>query len=521
MGQFGLIGPSYQSQSLTADCQRTMNWYTEIIESTYGKSAMALYPCPGTSLFCTLPGGGPIRGQLEINGRAFAVSKTNFCELFANGTFNVIAQVANDNLPVSMVASPQQLLLASSGSLYVYQLQTTTNSQGLVAGGFYTVPHGTFTLPGGIQPFPLQVEYIDGFFLVLLRNSQTIYISTPLDATSWPALQQITVSVFSDNVQGMIQNQRQLYVYGRKRSTTYYDSGSANIFDVNPSGTVEDGMVSNFGFCRLDNSVIWLDQDERGAGVVRRYSGFTPTRISNHAIEFAIQGYANISDVVTYAYQDQGHSFAVFYFPTPNKTWVYDVATGQWHERGYWNPGTATFSAHRSQNHMLAFGKHLVGDPTSGNIYQMAIPSVAIGGGYNFVTDNGNTLVRQRRSPHISVENKWTFHNELILDIETGLGPQPPLRDGAGNPRGPKVMLRWSNDYAHTWSNSYALDAGQAGDFRHRVRRTKLGRARDRVYEIECSDPIPWRIINGYLDADGPSPYKASPRLALQYGKVS
>jgi hypothetical protein len=482
---------------------------------------MALYPTPGTSLFCTLPGDGPVRGQIEINGLAFAVSKSNFCQVFPNGTFNVIAQVANDNLPVSMVASPQQLLIASAGSLYVYQIQGTPNSQNIGAGAFYQVPNSTFTLPGGAQPLPLQVEYIDGFFLVLLRDSQTIYISTPLDATSWPALQQITVSVFSDNVQGMIQNQRQLYVYGRKRSTTYYDSGSPNIFDVNPSGTVEDGMVSNFGFCRLDNSVFWIDQDERGSGVVRRYSGFTPTRVSNHAIEFAMQGYPTISDCVAYPCQDQGHAFAVFYFPTANKTWVYDVATGQWHERGYWNENTALYSAHKSQNHMLAFGKHLVGDPTSGNIYQMAIPSTAIGGGYNFVTDNGNPIVRMRRSPHISAENKYSFYNELVLDMETGLGPMPPLLDGAGNPRGPKVLLRWSKDYAHTWSNYYSLDAGQAGQYRQRVRRSRMGRARDMVFEVSCSDPIPWRLIDGYLDADGPSPYKPSSRLALTYGKVS
>jgi hypothetical protein len=519
MARFGLIGPSYRSQSLTADCQTTMGWYLETIESQYGKAAMALYPTPGQSLFATLPDGGPLRGELEINGRAFAVSNRNFCEVFPNGTFTVIAQIANDDLPVSMVASPQQILIASAGSLYVYQIQSTPNSANILAGAFYQVPSGTFTAPGGAS-LPLQVEYIDGFFLVLLKNSQTIYISTPLDATSWPGLQQITVSVFSDNVQGMIQNQRQLYVYGRKRSTTYYDSGSANIFDVNPSGTVENGMVSNFGMCRLDNSVFWLDQDERGSGIVRRYSGFTPTRVSNHAIEFAMQGYATISDCVVYPYQDQGHSFAVFYFPTANKTWVYDAATGQWHERGYWNEVAGMFSAHKSWNHMLAFGKHLVGDPTSGNIYQMAIPSVAVGGGYNFVTDSGNPIVRQRRSPHISVENKWMFHNELVLDVETGLGPMPPLLDGSGNPRGPKVMLRWSNDYAHTWSNQYFLDAGQAGQFRQRVRRTKLGRARDRVYEIECSDPIPWRIISAYLDADGPAPYKAQQRLSATYGKV-
>jgi hypothetical protein len=526
MARFGLIGPSYSSQSLNADCQVTKNWYVEQIESAYGKSAMALYPTPGTIIFATLPG-QPLRGQLEINGRSFAVSGTNFCEVFANGTFSVIAQVLNDLLPVSMVASPQQLLLASAGNLYVYWLQTTTGGTNpQVAGTFIQVPANLFSVPGGIQGSPIQVEYIDGFFLVLMRNSQTIYISTPLDASTWPPLQIIVVTVFSDNVQSIIENQRRLYVQGRKRSTVYYDSGGPNIFDVDPSGTSENGSAAVFGVTRADNSIYWIDQDERGAAIARRMSGYTPERISNHAIEYAWRGYARnstINDCVTYAYQDQGHTFVQFNFPTANATWDYDIATKMWHERAFFNATTGLYSAHKSWNHAFAFGKHLVGDPQSGNIYQMEIPAAAVGGGWNFATDAGGALIRRlRRSPHVSIENKYQFYSEVIIDAETGLGPQPPLLDGGGLARGPKLTLRWSRDYGHTWSNEYDLDAGQAGDFRHRLRKSRLGRARDMVIEISTSDPIPWRIVEGYLYTEGgDAPRKAQERLAHTYGRVT
>ena len=62
MARIGLIGPSYSSQSVIADCQRTMNWYPESIESGQGKSQLALYPTPGLALFCALPA-GPVRGD--------------------------------------------------------------------------------------------------------------------------------------------------------------------------------------------------------------------------------------------------------------------------------------------------------------------------------------------------------------------------------------------------------------------------------------------------------------------------
>src|SRR6266403_2896646 len=204
MARFGLIGPSYRSQSLTADCQMTMNFYPEILEQTYGKAAMVLYPTPGTKVFATLPG-APNRGVIEINGRAFSVSGTNFCEVFANGTSNTIAQVSNDLLPASMVASPQQLLIASGGNLYVYWLQTTIGgSNPRPAGTFQQIPNNTFTLPNGQQPFPSKVEFVTGFFLVLFKDSQTFFISTPFDASTWPPLQFVVVSVFPDNVNSII-----------------------------------------------------------------------------------------------------------------------------------------------------------------------------------------------------------------------------------------------------------------------------------------------------------------------------
>lgn len=524
MARFGLIGPSYSSQSLNADAQMTRNWYPEVIESQNGKSAMALYPTQGKKLFVALPV-GPLRAEVEINGRAFAISGPNFCEVLANGTYNIIAQVRDDLLPASMVASPQQVLIASGGNLYVYQLQTQVNANdtpfNLNAGSFYQIPNATFTLPtSGAPGNPSQVEFCDGFFVVLLRNSQEFYLSSPYDASSWLATQFITVSVFSDNVQSIIWSSRRLWVQGGKRSTVYYDSGSLNIFDVDPSGTMENGIVAPFARCRLDNAVFWLDQDERGSGIVRRGVGYTPTRISNHAIEFAMQGYPTIADCVAYSFQDQGHGFAVFSFPTAQKTWVYDVATSMWHERGYWNVQTGTYSQDKAQYHMLAFGKHLVGDPSSGNIYQSAIPQLQ-GGVWAFADDNGNPIRRVRRSPHISVENKFMFYNELVIDAETGIGPVPPLLDGQGNARGPRMMLSWSKDYGHTWSNEYMLDAGQAGQYKHRLRRTKMGRARDMIFQIVTDDPIGWRLIEGYLDADGPAPYKPQQRLVSEFGQVT
>jgi hypothetical protein len=219
---------------------------------------------------------------------------------------------------------------------------------------------------------------------------------------------------------------------------------------------------------------------------------------------------------VGYAYRDQGHTFWVLRFPSANNgfgaTWVYDVATNMWHERGFWSQqGFTGYSAHLSTCHVFCFGQHLVGDWNSGNVYAMSTETCQ---------DNGQAIRRFRRAPHVSSEQVRIFHQQLQLDMEVGDGPQPPLVDGAGNVRGPQIMLRWSDDGARTWGNEHWISAGQAGEYKLRAIWRRLGQSRDRVYEVAVTDPIQWRIVEAYLMAT-PGFQVPTERLQKQYGKVT
>ena len=466
------MGGSYESQSPNASADKTMNWYSESIETGAGKSQLVLYPTPGLKLFVALTGSS-VRGIHSINNRTFAVAGTELQEILGNGTKVNRGTVANDSLPVSMAASPTQLLLSSAGTAYVLTLATNVLT---------TIASGTLTNVS-------QVEYIDGFFLALNKDTQTFRISTVLDATSWPGGQIIQVSVFPDNIVGFKADHRELWCFGITKSVVYYDSGSAQIFDVIPGAIIEKGTVAGFSPVRLDNTLFWLGGDERGAAMVWRAAGYTPQRVSNHAIEFAMQGYTTINDAIGYSYQDQGHNFYVLTFPTASATWVLDTATLMWHERAFLNLGV--FEAHHSRNHTYAFGKHLVGDWNSANVYEMSI---------SFFDDDGSPLRRVRRAPHISRESKWMFHSFLQVDLEAGVGPTPPLLDGDGNPRDPLIGLRWSDDGGHVWSNTHQVGVGQIGNYAKRAIWRRLGRSRDRIYEISASDAVPWRIIDAFLE---------------------
>jgi hypothetical protein len=84
--------------------------------------------------------------------------------------------------------------------------------------------------------------------------------------------------------------------------------------------------------------------------------------------------------------------------------------------------------------------------------------------------------------------------NFLIADETT------PITQGSD----PEVMLRWSDDGGHTWSNEHWAKMGKIGEYYRRVFWRRLGmtlKLRDRVYEISGTDPIKVDIMGAELIA--------------------
>lgn len=492
MARFGFCSGFYQSQSVAADDQDIFNWYPETIESGEGKSAKALYPRPGLDLFCALPD-VPL-ASYNANGRAFfACADGNLYELFSNGTKTSRAAIPGwTGGPVSICGSTIQLVIANGNNAYCYDLRTNsiTDITGTVA-----------------KPNPVIAQYGDGFFLMFFNNSQFFQVSAANDGTTWSGVDTYQVSVYPDNVVSMLFDHREMWLWGIKASQVYYNSGAAsNPWTPIPGAFVEQGCAAIASPVKLDNSVFWIGSDERGNGIAWRANGYTPVRVSTHAVENAWSRYSTIADAIGYSYVWQGHSFWVIYFPTANATWVLDVGEGLWSRMGFWNQGTATYDAHHSRNHVFIFGKHLVGDWSSGNIYAL--------NGFTF-TDNGSMIRWMRRAPYISSQGQWIFFSNLEIDLEAGVALQ------AGQGSDPQMTVRWSNDRGKSWGNDHLLSAGKVGDYGHRLILRRLGKCwgtSGRIFEVSATDPVPWRITDAYVEA-APG-FTPSERLTKQYEKV-
>jgi hypothetical protein len=88
----------------------------------------------------------------------------------------------------------------------------------------------------------------------------------------------------------------------------------------------------------------------------------------------------------------------------------------------------------------------------------------------------------------------WQTQGPNIVTLTQGQIITPP-----GVPREPQLMLSWSDDGGHTFSNEYTLNCGQAGQFLRRAIRRRLGKSRGRNFKIAASDPVPWRIVDAYI----------------------
>lgn len=357
----GFVGPSNVSRSVNFDVERTINLYPEVADAGTPKAKGQLLNTPGLRPFTYL-GNGPVRALFEQDGRCFAVAGNQFFEVFGSQTSLSRGLVNADGFPATIQSNG-----IAGGQIFVVS--------GML-GYIFTLATNAFTQILDVNfPFPAVMGvYVDSYFIAMEAFNLRFHISELLDGLSWNGLDVASVSESSDNKIAMAVSHRELWLFGRKTTEVWVNTGAANFpFAPIPGVFIEHGIAAPFSAVSVDNTLIWLGQDADGRGVVWRANGYTPARISTYAVERYLNALPRIDDAIAYSYQDDGHSFYVLFLPQAETHLVYDIATGLWHERALWNPDLLVWEPHPSRCHAFAFGKHLVGDRSSGMVYEMAL----------------------------------------------------------------------------------------------------------------------------------------------------
>ena len=535
-----ILGSTYVARSVNAADARMVNLFPEIVPEA-GKEPGFLNRAPGLNLLSTV-GTGPVRGLWAFSSSdsaAFVVSGTELYKITTSYAATLIGTVAGTG-PVSLADNGTQLFIAANGPSYIYN--NTTNAFGQI-----TDPD----FPGAAT-----VCYLDGYFVFNQPNSQLMWVTQLLDGTSIDPLEFVSTEGSPDGLLAVTSNFREVWAFGTNSIEVWYDSGATDFPLQRIQGAFNElGCAAPFSIAKMDNGIFWLGRDRRGQGIVYRANGYSGVRISTHAVEWQIQQYADLTDAIAYTYQQDGHSFYVLIFPSANTSWVYDAATQAWHERAGFANGE--FTRHRSNCQMAFNNKIVVGDFENGNIYAFDLDDYSDNGGIQ------KWLRSWRALPTGQNNLKRTAHHSLQLDCETGVGLNlypgydsenidtesgldlvaeyvqtflttqsgVTLTTEAGDgsePLGqyelsdtdisgynlvttaypaapgydPQVMLRWSDDGGHTWSNEHWSPVGKIGAYGHRTFWRRLGmtlKLRDRVYELSGTDPVKITIMGAEL----------------------
>lgn len=448
---------SYRLDSLTASNSRLINCFAEAVPD--GKQPARLTRAPGIVSF-SAPSAAVGRGIWEMAGVLYAVVGTTLYSISSSGTATSLGTIAGSQRCTMTDNGTELVVGQDGGTWYVHD------------GSLAAIADADFTARGAKS-----TAFIDNYIAFIEPASGRWFVSDLADAESYDSLLFATAEGSPDKLVSLAVDHREVVLFGEDSTELWYNSGISGFpFERSPGGFIELGAVATLGNCKLDNSVFWLANDL----TIRRLAGRTPQRVSHHGVEERIRGYATVTDCEAYAYSFNGHLCAVFRFPSAGETWVYDVTTGEWHEResyGYDGWNVSGFAE--------CYGLCLVQNALSGAI------------GYfdnGTYTEFGTTQRAEWTYQNLYREHHRLPHSSLEVVCETGVG----LATGQGS--NPQLTLEVSNDGGRTWVTKPTKTIGAQGKYLTRAKWHRLGSSRDRVYRVAISDPVQLSITDTVLE---------------------
>ena len=407
---------------------------------------------------------------------------------------------------------------------------TVSSSGFLTSRQFYGLNFSVLPTTDGAFSGANTVDIIDNYFVYNNPTTQQFGASDLLSPVS-PPLSFSLKDGAPDDLVALIVDHREVYLLGEISSEVWTDVGTVPFpFQRIPGTSTQHGIAAPFSVSRLGNSFAYVSRNNRGQAQIMQMQGYIPQRISTHAVENTLVN-QYVGDAISWTYQLEGHEVFVVTFPSLELTWAYDITTQMWHKWLY-TATDSTYQRHRGNCCAVFQGLVIIGDYENGKLYELDKDNY---------TDDGQTIRRLRRAPHLVTEFQRQYFDELQIQFQPGVGTtglsnydqivipgfiylgdtytiesadsliiEDALTYVLGsivqqNPTTttPQAMLRWSNDGGSTWSNEHWTGIGQLGKYKNRAIWRRLGTARDRVFEVVVTDPVKMVIISANLKVQG------------------
>lgn len=449
----------YKNRSLPVSTQNVVNMYAEFLDSD-NKSRVVMHLRPGKKLFQTV-GSGPIRGTHKLNGALYVVSGQELYSVSSDAIATLIGPVPGVGR-VGMAANIVGQLCMVNGTDTGYYFSDSKLTTAVLTGAAYTV------------------VYSDGYFIFESAGTNTWFISSNTDGTSFDSTEIGATNDKEDNNVAVIESQGRVFIFGEESLEAYYVSTDIDFPYIKDHGLSTDkGVLARESLASVDEVIFWLGDDKE----VYNLSGLQIRRITDPSMSYEIEKMAVVSDAVGYAYAILSHTFYILTFPTENKSYTYDATTGLWATCGELVNGTTVKD--RGNNHVYAYGKHLVGDHTNGNLYEIDPDTY---------TDNGSIFRWELTLPPVHADHETFFMGQIKIGLEPGVG----LTTGQGSD--PQLFMSMSLD-AKTWYTERWSTVGKIGEYLNNVVFNRNPKVDDQIFiRLAGSDPVKWAINGVYID---------------------
>lgn len=475
MAQLPLPVGSYALPDVRASCRRLVNCFSQAApqtpqlgpnptDSKQTAPPVTLMRAWGITTFADDGTSGPVRGGWMMQGLVYAVIGPTLYSVAQNGALTKLGTGIVGGGQVRMVDNGACLTILIPGSTTAYT---------------YTVAEGLqpITAPGFTSLGAIDLGFIDMYTVFLQQNGQGFFNDDGKAVSGTGPITFTQATQFlrefgTDLFVGMGIDHRAISMLGAKTSETYLDVGNAvgSPFSAAPDGFMEIGCAAAYSVAKQDQALFWLADDL----TVRRRSGQTPLRVSNHGIESVLQtarsgsSSSSLSGAYALSFSYAGHLFYALTIPAIARTVVLDVTTGEWHELssygiGYWRPMCA----------LNAYNMQLVGDSQSGKIGFLD-PSAA--------TEFGQLQAMSWTHQPVYQGNARISHRRLELLLGAG--------ESSSFTTNPRITLKVSDDGGKTFRAFPQRTLGARGATQTRAVWTNLGTSRQRVYQFELSDQL-------------------------------
>jgi hypothetical protein len=348
-----------------------------------------------------------------------------------------------------MAANYTELCIAAGGTGYVY------------SGGVLSTP-----LPFDVS----DVLYADGYMLWVVQDSEQFFISALDDALTYDAADIASVEGFPDNIVGGVNDHRDIQWMGGVSTEIFYNSGNGDFpFERQGNAFIERGCFDRDSIVKIDNSVAFVGNDR----IVYTLNGYQPQRVSTHAIEYLLR---DATYTRAWTYSQEGHKFYVL--ECDRGTVVFDCATGTWHKRKSWGS-----DFWRCAGVVEAYNMVVLTDRANGNLYTASL---------DVFTENGDPIEFELELPTVEAGRARVQMMAFEVTFEGGVGN--------GAVENPQVMLTYSDDGGHRWSNEMWRSMGRVGEYRTRAVWRRLGQFRNRQIKLRITDAVRRLVISYWAD---------------------